>query len=271
MPSHVFTRLGYWDDSVASNLAARAAAHAAGDVGEELHAMDYLTYAYLQLGRDADAKRVIDDVGAMHALAAAKFKIGYAANAMPVRFAIERRQWKEAAELEPLADSEPQVAAIVYWARAVGAARSDHASDADADIARIDASAERLQAAGNAYWATQTVVLGESARAWRLLADAKTDEAIAQLRIAADTEDATEKLPLTPGPIVPAREQLGDMLLEAGRPADALREFEVALKAAPRRRGALTGATQAAERSGNTEAAKRLRAQRGTDPATAQH
>jgi Tfp pilus assembly protein PilF len=261
MPSHVFTRLGYWDDSVASNLAARAAAHAAGDVGEELHAMDYLTYAYLQLGRDADAKRVVDDIGAMHALAAAKFKIGYAANAMPVRFVIERRQWTEAAALEPLPDSEPQVAAIVYWARAVGAARSKHPNNAETDIALIDAGADRLKTAGNAYWSTQTQVLAESARAWRFLANAQADEAIAQLRTAADTEDTTEKLPLTPGPIVPAREQLGDMLLEAGRPADALHEFEIALKAAPRRRGALMGAAQAAERSGETEAAKRFRAQ----------
>jgi Tfp pilus assembly protein PilF len=263
MPSHVFTRLGYWDDSVASNLAARAAAHAGGDIGEELHAMDYLTYAYLQLGHNDDAKRVVDDVGAMHALAAARFKIGYAANAMPVRFAIERRQWNEAAALEPLPDSEPQVAAIVYWARAVGAARSRHPDNAQTDIARIDASLDRLKAAGNAYWATQTQVLAESARAWRLLANAQADQAIAQLRTAADTEDATEKLPLTPGPIVPAREQLGEMLLEAGHPADALREFEIALKAAPRRRGALMGAVQAAERGGDTEAAKRFRAQMG--------
>jgi Tfp pilus assembly protein PilF len=259
MPSHVFTRLGYWDDSVASNLAARKAARAAGDVGEELHAMDYLTYAYLQLGRDADAKRIVDDIRTMHGLAASKFKIGYAVNAMPVRFAIERRQWTQATALAPLPDSEPQVAAIVYWARAVGASRSAHPDDADADIDRIDASLARLRTAGNAYWATQTEVLADSARAWQLHARGKTDEAIARLRSAADTEDASEKLPLTPGPIVPAREQLGDLLLDAGRPADALREFSTALDAAPGRRGALTGAAQAAERSGDAEAAKGFR------------
>ena len=259
MPSHVFTRLGYWDDSVASNLAARKAAHAAGDVGEELHAMDYLTYAYLQLGRDADAKRIVDDIRTMHGLAASKFKIGYAVNAMPVRYAIERRQWAAATALAPLPDSEPQVAAIVYWARAVGASRSGHPDDADADIGRIDASLARLRTAGNAYWATQTEVLADSARAWQLHARGKTDEAIARLRSAADTEDASEKLPLTPGPIVPAREQLGDLLLDAGRPADALREFRSALAASPGRRGASTGATQAAERSGDAEAAKGFR------------
>jgi tetratricopeptide (TPR) repeat protein len=259
MPSHVFTRLGYWDDSVASNLAARKAAHHAGDVGEELHAMDYLTYAYLQLGRNADAKRVVDDLAAMHGLGAGKFKIGYAANAIPVRYAIERRQWAEAAKLEPLPDSEPHVAAIVYWARAVGASRGRHPKDADADIAAIDASIGKLDAAGNAYWATQTRALADSARAWQLFANGKTDDAIARLRAAADTEDAAEKLPVTPGPIVPAREQLGDLLLEAGRPADALREYETALEGAPGRRGALTGAEQAAERSGDADAAKRYR------------
>jgi hypothetical protein len=269
MPSHVFTRLGDWNDSVTSNLAARAAAHAGGDVGEELHAMDYLTYAYLQLGHDADAKRIVDDVRAMHGLAATKFKIGYAANAMPVRFAIERRQWKDASLLEPLPDSEPQVAAIVYWARAIGAARGGHSTDAVSDIGKIDASVSRLKAAGNAYWQTQTEVLADSARAWQLLANAHGDEAIARLRAAADKEDATEKLPLTPGPIVPAREQLGDMLLEGGRPADALREFKVALIAAPGRRGALTGAAQAAERSGDAESSRQFRAQLATLEANA--
>jgi len=259
MPSHVFTRLGDWDDSVASNLAARKAAHAAGGVGEELHAMDYLTYAYLQLGRDADAKRVVDDLAAMHGLDAGMFKIGYAANAMPVRYAIERRQWTEASALKPLPDSEPHVAAIVYWARAVGASRSGHANDADADIARIDACIAQLDATGNAYWATQTRALADSARAWQLFANGRTDEAIAHLRSAADTEDAAEKLPVTPGPIVPAREQLGDLLLNAGRPADALREFKTALAGAPGRRGATIGAAQAAERSGDAEEAKRFR------------
>jgi tetratricopeptide (TPR) repeat protein len=149
----------------------------------------------------------------------------------------------------------------VYWARAVGASRSGHAEDADASIGRIDANLAQLKAAGNTYWATQTDVLAESARAWQLQARGKTDEAIAHLRTAADTEDASEKLPLTPGPIVPAREQLGDLLLEAGRPADALREFRSALAAAPGRRGALVGAAQAAERSGDAQAAKGFRSQ----------
>jgi tetratricopeptide (TPR) repeat protein len=222
--------------------------------------MDYLTYAYLQLGRDVDAKRVVDDLAAMHGLGAGKFKIGYAANAMPVRYAIELRKWAAATAFEPLPDSEPHVAAIVYWARAVGASRGKHPQDAATDIAKIDASVTRLDAAVNVYWATQTRALADSARAWQLFANGNTDEAIVRLRSAADIEDAAEKLPVTPGPIVPAREQLGDLLLEADRPADALREFRSALAAAPGRRGALIGAAQAAERSGDTEAAAGFRA-----------
>jgi len=266
MPSHVFTRLGYWNDSVASNLAARKAAHAAGDVGEELHAMDYLTYAYLQLGRDVDAKRLVDDLAAMHGLAAGKFKIGYAANAIAVRFAIERRQWDAAAKLAPLPGSEPQVAAIVYWANAIGHARSGHPDDATADIAKIDESLGTLHGTDDKYWIGQTEVLASSARAWQLSANGKKDEAIAQLRAAADAEDATEKRPVTPGPIVPAREQLGDMLLEQGRGADALREFKAALAESPNRRGALMGAARAAELAGDADTAKAMRAKLVSSP-----
>jgi protein-disulfide isomerase-like protein with CxxC motif len=117
MPSHIFTRLGLWDDSIASNQAARAAAHEQGDVGEELHAMDYLTYAYLQRGRDAEAEQVVVELRAMEGLAAQQFKVGYAATAMPVRLAIERRAWDSAAALEPLPQSASHVAALVYCAR----------------------------------------------------------------------------------------------------------------------------------------------------------
>ena len=268
MPSHIFTRLGYWDDSIASNLAARAAAHAEGDIGEELHAMDYLTYAYLQRGRDADAAHVVDELRAMTTLSAANFKIGYAANAMPVRLAVERQQWAAATALEPLPQSEPHVAAIVYWARAVGDARGGHPDAVDAEIANIDTCLDRLKTSGNTYWATQTEVLGESARAWQLKAKGQSDAATQHLRAAADKEDAIEKRPVTPGPIVPAREQLAEMLLELDRPQEALREFEVALTSAPGRRGALTGAMKAAKRVGDTTTAAKFRAQlSGESPA----
>jgi tetratricopeptide (TPR) repeat protein len=259
MPSHIFTRLGYWDESIASNRAARAAAESEGDLGEALHAMDYLTYAYLQLGQDADAARVVADARGMKALAVGKFKIGYAANAMPVRLAIERRQWDVAASLAPLPDSEPHVAAIVYWARAVGQSRGGRPDDATAEIARIDESLAALRAKNDAYWVTQTEVLASSARAWQLAARGNADDAIATLRTAADAEDAIEKRPVTPGPIVPAREQLGDLLLERGRAADALREFRIALAESPNRRGALAGAARAAELAGDAGTANALR------------
>ncbi|HVV98184.1 MAG TPA: hypothetical protein VHC92_13665, partial [Rhodanobacteraceae bacterium] len=261
MPSHIFTRLGYWDESIASNRAARAAAGAEGDIGEALHAMDYLTYAYLQRGQDADAERIVSEARGMKSLAAGKFKIGYAANAMPVRLAIERRRWDDATKLEPLPDSEPHVAAIVYWARAVGHARGGRPDDASADIAKIDESLVALRSRNDAYWTTQTEVLASSARAWQLAASGKHDEAIARLRAAADQEDAIEKRPVTPGPIVPAREQLGDLLLERGRADDALREFRIALAESPNRRGALTGAARAAELAGDAKTANALRKQ----------
>jgi hypothetical protein len=262
MPSHIFTRLGYWDDSVASNTAARAAARAEGDVGEELHAMDYLVYADLQRGRDADAERVVADLKAMQPkLSASKFKIGYAANAMPVRLAVERRKWDDAAALTPLPQSEPHVAAIVYWARAIGHSRGGHPDAADADIAEIDACLEKLRAAHNDYWATQTEVLADAARAWQSKAKGDSDGATKRLAAAADKEDAIEKRPVTPGPIVPAREQLADLLLELDRPQDALREYQSALTLAPGRRGSLAGAATAAERTGDTKTAEAMRVQ----------
>ena len=262
MPSHIFTRLGYWDDSIASNIAARDAARTGGDVGEELHAMDYLVYAYLQRGRDADAEREVADLKVLlPKLSPGKFKIGYAANAMPVRLAVERRRWDDAASLTPLPQSEPHVAAIVWWARAIGHARGGKADAADADIAELDASLEKLRAAHNDYWATQTEVLAESARAWQSNAKGDGDGATKRLAAAADKEDAIEKRPVTPGPIVPAREQLADLLLELGRPEEALREYRSALTLAPGRRGSLSGAATAAERTGDAKTAAAMRAQ----------
>jgi tetratricopeptide (TPR) repeat protein len=261
MPSHIFTRLGLWDDSIASNQAARAAAHQEGDVGEELHAMDYLTYAFLQRGRYVDAEQVVLDLRSMKVLSAAQFKTGYAATAMPVRLAIERRDWDSATSLEPLPQSAPQVAALVYWARAIGQSRAGHPRSSDADLDRLNACLRELQSAGNAYWATQVDVLLKEAQAWRLAADADTESALVSLRAAADEEDAVEKLPVTPGPIVPAREQLGELLLDLNRPQQALPEFRTALTLAPARRGALLGAAAASEHLGDTQAATQFRAQ----------
>jgi len=259
MPSHIFTRLGLWDDSIASNSAARAAAHSQGDVGEELHAMDYLTYAYLQRGRTNDAQRVVASLKDMGSLMGQDFKVGYAATAMPIRLSMEEHKWDTAAALQPLPQSPPNIAALVYWARAEAKARSGHPQDADGDIAELRKCQEQLHSAGNAYWARQTEVLAQEAVAWQLAASSHVEEAVKTLRLAANVEDAVEKLPLTPGPIVPAREQLGDLLLTLNQPQDALKEYQAALASAPGRRGALAGAVQAAELTGDTQLADHLR------------
>jgi hypothetical protein len=259
MPSHIFTRLGLWDDSIASNRAARAAAHDQGDIGEELHAMDYLTYAYLQRGREAEARQIVLELQSMTTITASQFKEGYAATAMPVRFAVERRDWNAAAALEPLAKSPPHVTALALWARALGRARSEQPQSSDSEIARLVECRQELQNAGNSYWATQVDVLLKEAQAWRSAAKGDSEAAIKSLRAAADQEDALEKLPVTPGPVVPAREQLGELLLNLKQPREALQEFRAALTSAPRRRGALLGAIAAAERLGDTQAATQLR------------
>ena len=261
MPSHVFTRLGLWEDSIASNRAARAAAHAQGDLGEELHAMDYLTYAYLQRARYAEAEQVARDVRALADPDAADFKVGYAATAIPVRVAIERRDWDGAAKLEGLPGLAPHVAALVYWARAVGRSRGGHPLESTADIDKLEVSLRETQSTGISYWVTQVGALLKEARAWRSAADGQMEAALADLRSAADEEDAVEKLPVTPGPVVPAREPLGEMLLGLKRPREALQEFQLALAAAPGRRGALVGAAAAAEALGDAPAAERFRAQ----------
>jgi len=259
MPSHIFTRLGYWDDSIQSNLASRAAAHQHGDIGEELHAMDYLTYAYLQRGRDDDAAKVVQDLRAMEGVDPADFKMGYAGIAMPVRYAIERRQWADAAKIQPIDNAAPHIASIAHWARALGMARSGHPEAADAEIAILQRLNENAKN-GSPFWATQVHVQLLEAQAWTANARGKNDEALQLLRSAADEEDAVEKLPVTPGPIVPAREQLGDLLLSLKRPNEALTEFEASLVQAPGRRGALTGAAQASEMAGEKAKADQFRA-----------
>jgi hypothetical protein len=261
MPSHIFTRLGYWRDSIASNIAAQAAAAEQKDIGEELHAADYLTYAYLQLGRDDDARRIAAHYQAMPAPPAAQFKIGYAANVMPVRLAVERHDWNRAAGLTPLPGSPPHVAAIVYWARALGRARGKSRASPDADIKALMGCRDQLIAAGNSYWAAETDAILKSAQGWKMQVDGDSTSAVARLRAASDQEDGLEKLPVTPGPVVPAREQLGELLLELHRPAEALSEFKSALALAPNRRGALMGAADAARDAGDAKAEGQYRKQ----------
>lgn len=247
MPSHIFTRLGLWDDSIHANLAAKEAAHEQGDTGEELHAMDYLVYAYLQMGRDSDAAQVIQQLKNMPKLNQSDFKISYASTAMPIRYAVERRQWRDAASIVPPSGAPPHVVAIAVWARGLGLARSGRAAEAANELSQLKQLEDKLRTTGNDYWATQTNILLREVTAWSAQAKDRSEEALATMRQAADDEDAVEKLPVTPGPIVPAREQLGDLFLEQNQPALARREFEASLANAPGRRGALQGAARAAE------------------------
>jgi tetratricopeptide (TPR) repeat protein len=250
MPSHIFTRLGLWDDSIASNLAARQAAHQQGNTGEELHSMDYLVYAYLQSGRDQEAAEVIQQLTVMSALKASDFKIAYAATAMPVRYAVERAQWTDAAAISPPTGAPPHVVAVAVWARGLGCARTGHVGEADAEIKVLQQIEGQLLASGNEYWAVQVGILTKEVAAWSALARKEPENAEALMRAAADQEDAVEKLPVTPGPIFPAREQLGYLLLEQNRPDQALKEFQTALVNAPGRRAALQGLARATSNSG---------------------
>jgi len=252
MPSHIFTRLGMWDDSIASNLAARAAAHQQGDTAEELHSMDYLVYAYLQSGRDQEAAQIIQQlstlqIGTLQTLDLSDFKSGYAATVMPIRYIVERRQWREAENVSlPPASALPQIFATAVWARGLGFARDGHPKEARKQAEALRQIEDRLRASGTAYWATQVNIMTREVLAWSAQAEGRSDEATAVLRSTADDEDGIEKLPVTPGPIIPAREQLGDLLLEQGNFAAASRAFETALVNAPGRRGALQGAARAA-------------------------
>jgi hypothetical protein len=247
MPSHIFTRLGLWDDSITSNLAARSAAEDQDDTGEELHAMDYLVYAYLQSGRDQEAAQVIEQLKAMQNLDIADFKIGYAATAMPIRYIVERQQWSDAEKVvNPPDSAQPHVVAIAVWARGLGFARNGHVQQAEKESETLHQLEDRLGASGDGYWATEVDIMRREVRAWTFQAANQPDEAGAILRSAADDEDGIEKLPVTPGPIIPAREQLGELLLEQNDPASASKAFQAALANAPGRRGTLQGAAQAA-------------------------
>ncbi|MFI5103952.1 MAG: hypothetical protein ACHP79_03410 [Terriglobales bacterium] len=250
MPSHIFTRLGLWNDSIRMNQASRVAAHQQGDFGEELHAMDYLMYASLQEDRVADAAALLQELQAMGSFKGRETKAHYAATAMPIRYAVERKQWKEAVQCSATEGAPPHVIALAAWARVLGHARAGEADAAKAEAETVRKMAEKLRDAGNLYWAGQVQIQAQEASAWIAWAEHKPEDALKFMRSAADEEDAVEKLPVTPGPVAPAREQLGDMLLLAGQPAAALTEYETSLKDSPGRRGALQGAMKSSHDAG---------------------
>ena len=256
MPSHIFTRVGYWKDSVATNTRSAAAAKKDGEFEEQLHAMDYMTYANLQMGRDDEAKRVVDESVSVTGFNTLRFAGPYAQAAMPARYAVERGEWKLAMTLEPRNSGFPFTIALTYLARALGAARSGNVAAAEKDIQELARLRDELKAAKNDYWANEVEISRLGAAAWTALALGKNDEALSLMQTAADAEDKSEKHIVTPGRLLPARELLGEMLLELNRPADALKEFEMSHVREPGRFRGYYGAAVAAEKSGDTAKAK---------------
>src|SRR5262245_33725639 len=265
MPSHIFTRLGLWDDSIESNLASAASArrwvarsHPGATAFDELHALDYLEYAYLQTCREREAAEVVDAVGRVERVDEAQFAAAYALAAVLVRHALERQDWSaaQAVKLSPASfpwDRFLNAQAIVEFANAMGGARGGAPDKGRAAYERLAALQKTLVERKDAYWAGQVEVQRLAAAAWIAQAEGRPQEAVSTMRSAADAEDASEKHPVTPGYVLPAREQLGDLLLEQGQPAEALRAYEAALVVAPGRLNGLRGAQRAAERAGDAE------------------
>jgi tetratricopeptide (TPR) repeat protein len=256
MPSHIFTRVGAWRESVASNQASVAAAK--GDTLYTLHGWDYMAYAYLQMAEDARAEKVGADALALGALNDSRLGEVFGAAAIPARLALERGRWADAATLVlPASVSAegwkrfPQAEAINAFARALGAARSGNAAGARQEIERLHTLHKALTERKLAYWAEQIELQAQVASAWALRAEGKNEEALAAMRAAADHEDQTEKHAVTPGPIVPARELLGDLLMDLGQPAEALPQYEASIAKEPNRFRGLYGAGLAADRAGD--------------------
>ncbi|MBI2681235.1 MAG: hypothetical protein HYX25_09555 [Candidatus Solibacter usitatus] len=263
MPSHIFTRLGLWEDSIQSNSASAQSAkdraarlHPGAGSFDQLHAMDYLVYAYLQLGRDDSAKRVLAEMGAMTQVDEQQFAAAYAFAAAPQRYALERRDWKMAANIQPGPawfdwNRHPQYEAIAHYGKAIGAARAGDVELARKEVDAIAALQSRVPAAKDYDWSSAIVAQRETAEALIAFADSAKVEALTALRKAADHEDALDKHAVSPGAILPAREILADLLLETGANADALAAYEDALAVAPHRFNSVAGAARAAALTGD--------------------
>ncbi len=270
MPSHIFTRLGLWQESIDSNLASAEAGrrlvakrHPGAVHFDTLHAFDYLEYAYQQIGDEARARGVLEEAERARVFDEGNASAGYAIVAIPARWALERRDWKAAAQLEPPSVNLPwdrfaYAPAITQFAKALGAARSgqkEKAREALGRIERIHATLVEKPVAGPYDWAMQVESMRLAAAAWLAFAEGRRDEALAMARSAADLDDKSGKHPVTPGAILPARELLADMLLEMGKPAEALAEYRLSLGEAPGRFNGLSGAARAAEAAGERAAA----------------
>jgi len=259
MPSHIFARVGDWPDSIQSNLASIAATRRAtamnmGGEGHEFHAMDFLIYAYLQSGREAEASKVIEEVKAMppmHMDGMDHDMQAFAMSKFPAMYALELHRWSEAADLQVISKADPGDRAYTYWAKTIGSARSGDLAGAKKSLAEIDAIRNDYLARKKAYMADWTGMLYQEGSAWVLHNEGKDEEATATLRKVADHEDAVGEEQTS----MPAREMLADMLLEMKRPDQALAEYKGDLKFNPKRFNGLYGAGQAAEMAGQASQA----------------
>ena len=272
MPSHIFTRMGLWPEAIRSNLDAKAAAKAyavrnrmLGAWDEQLHAMDYLAYAYLQRAQDKQAWGVLDELNKIQKAEPPNFKVAYAFTAIPARYALERRRWDEAAKLTfppNTLETFPWQSfrwaeAHIYFARAIGAARTGDTASARQEVEKLTAIRQALvEVKGDYDWAKQVEIKRQVASAWLAHAEGKHEESLRLMRAAAELDDATEKHPVTPGAVLPAREQLGELLLELKQPIAALQEFETSLRSAPNRFNGLYGAARAARLAVDRKKAK---------------
>jgi len=253
MPSHIFTRLGYWDESIETNRRSQAAEP---NPSAAVHPMDYMVYAFLQQGRDEDARAVVTQAVELPD----RFYggvVGYNFTAMPARYTLERGRWAEAADLTAPTGALPFVEAVTRFARAIGAARSGRLPQARTEVAALQALRDTLQMRKDSYWATIVGAQRLAAAAWVARGEGKSDSAVRLAREAAELEETVEKHPVTPGPLLPARELLGDLLLELDRPADALAAYEKALEREPNRARSLYGAARAAERARSDAVARK--------------
>lgn len=269
MPSHIFTRLGLWEENIRSNAAAAASAKCYGEnMGieghwdEELHAIDYLVYAYLQQGDNTSAKQQLDYLRTITEVSPTNFKVAYAFAASPSRFVLENKLWKEAAELSlhpaNLAwEKYPWQKAIHHFARLLGAANSNNLAQAKSELKTLQALHDALVKEKDAYKANQVQIQIKSSEAWIAFKEDRKEEALQLMTVAAEMEDHTEKHSVTPGEVIPARELLGDMLLQMNQPAKALVAYEADLKAHANRFNGLYGAAVAAQRSNDLVKAKK--------------
>lgn len=263
MPSHIYSMVGKWNESIASNLRSVEVANAYaaankmdGVLAGVPHSYDFMVYAYLQLGQDTKAKALVDDCNAVKKVIGPVSAGNTARAAVPARYMLERQDWKGAAQLQPLGTPFPAAEAITYFARALGAARSDNLDQAQADITRLNELRDGLLKVNQGYWAEQIEVQIIAARAWLAQAQGNADEALKLMAAAADLEDSTEKHVAMENRLYPMRELLGDLLMIQGQSGAALLAYEQAMKAAPERLRGYYGAAKAAEAHGDRSKAK---------------